>query len=434
MHAAEDISELDGQQMFLAASFTGKQYLFYSQLPISINEFPIYPQNYNIRIDCAIQDFQVGCEYTTARFRFDELQYLCPSSDMASKPTPEQTLFTMMPRIVKEFDVSIDGKTCEVKILTRSEGCLSERWHMDSFSEIGISFERTSDLEFLHKVYTLVYFTFVFICNRQNISSSSMKLKGDYSVKASKNGEIVYTTRECVSEMFFFNQYREEPEEKNETEKLIWLRSFLKHIDGLFRMIADDLSHGTVEGTEKAGETEDGAFISIGSIHPSIKRRKLIDLQQSLHITGEFEFYVRRYLPPMTEEKEHHAAVKEVLEAFIKTHTGKAKKLAKSLLKHVGDVSLSEKIIAAYEGYAGWDALKPCISEDWFHAKDIEKLADAANEWRNELAHEKREYKPSVDTINAIRLVEHLNYAIVLRKIGYDDREIQLLLDKALTR
>ena len=49
------------------------------------------------------------------------------------------------------------------------------------------------------------------------------------------------------------------------------------------------------------------------------------------------------------------------------------------------------------------------------------QLSDIANRWRNELAHEKREYEPDSQVVDAIRLVEHLNYCIVLREAGYDD-------------
>ena len=95
---------------------------------------------------------------------------------------------------------------------------------------------------------------------------------------------------------------------------------------------------------------------------------------------------------------------------------------------------MSEKIINAYKGYEGWRALRACISEDWFNPKDTEILAENANAWRNELAHEKRDYHPDINTVKSIRFVEHLNYAIVMRELGYEDAEIQKLLDQALIR
>ncbi|MDD4113570.1 MAG: hypothetical protein PHC56_11165 [Herbinix sp.] len=86
----------------------------------------------------------------------------------------------------------------------------------------------------------------------------------------------------------------------------------------------------------------------------------------------------------------------------------------------------------AYEGYSTWKALKPILLE-WF-GDNIADLASAANLWRNELAHEKREYQPDINVIKAIRLVEHINYCIVLRLAGYDDEHIKIVISETLTR
>ena len=70
----------------------------------------------------------------------------------------------------------------------------------------------------------------------------------------------------------------------------------------------------------------------------------------------------------------------------------------------------------------------------WFYEKDVNVLAEEINIWRNELAHEKRTYIPNENTLTAVRFLEHLNYAIVLRNIGYDDNEIKELLKCILTK
>lgn len=53
---------------------------------------------------------------------------------------------------------------------------------------------------------------------------------------------------------------------------------------------------------------------------------------------------------------------------------------------------------------------------------------------RNELAHEKREYEPNIKTVEAIRLVKHLNYTIILRTAGYSDEEIKVILNNCLIK
>ena len=44
------------------------------------------------------------------------------------------------------------------------------------------------------------------------------------------------------------------------------------------------------------------------------------------------------------------------------------------------------------------------------------------------------EYCPDVKAIRAIRLVEHLNYCIILRKAGYSNEEIKNIIQEILAR
>lgn len=195
------------------------------------------------------------------------------------------------------------------------------------------------------------------------------------------------------------------------------------HIDKLFQIVSNDLS-GNPGGT-----------ISIESIHPSVNRRNLIDLQQSIQIIGAFEFYVRRYLPSMIHEERYHTEIREVLEDLAEKSTGHKRKLAKDLSKNVvREPALEDKICKVYEGYEGWQALAPCLSDEWFKKNEIRFLAHEANQWRNDLAHSKRLYETKKDTIRAVWLIEHLNYAIVGRQLGYNDEEIKDLLENVLTR
>lgn len=96
----------------------------------------------------------------------------------------------------------------------------------------------------------------------------------------------------CKSEFYYIDKYRADSEDEKTIEKTMYRMSLFKHLDKLFEMVAEDVANGG----------DDIANISIASIHPSQKSRRLIDLQQSLHITAAFEFYVRRYLPVMSYE------------------------------------------------------------------------------------------------------------------------------------
>lgn len=77
----------------------------------------------------------------------------------------------------------------------------------------------------------------------------------------------------------------------------------------------------------------------------------------------------------------------------------------------------------------GWFAQG--ILDEWFLGK-VNDLGSVANIWRNELAYEKRSYKPDERAISAVRLVEYLRI-IALRQAGYADDEVRHSLEQVLT-
>ena len=432
IHAYEYIKEFERKNWIIGVSFDRKQYLFYTRLPISLTEYSGYPRNYRYPIDCIIGDYVPNSKFTKALFSFSELQYFCSSVSVATITTDddgEKVIFSMTPKLLQKFSVKIDSKECTVEFLAWAKGNHGiANSKMVAKSYIAISFEETKNLEFLEKVYLTVDAVFAFICNRKNITCTKMtgigiapfnRIRCIKMKDGSKNNKLVSEDQQCKSEFYFIDKYRADPEDEKTISKTIYLMPLFKHLEKLFELVAEDVTN----------EGADTANISIASIHPSLKRKRLIDLQQSLHITAAFEFYVRRYLPVMNEEKEHHKKLKKLLEEFANTNGGKAKKLAKALCNHVvSEPALSDKIMKAYNGYGEWKALKPCIHDQWFREETIRSLALEANSWRNELAHEKRTYEPSVKTIEAVRLIEHLNYAIVLRQLACTDDEIMDLL------
>lgn len=158
-------------------------------------------------------------------------------------------------------------------------------------------------------------------------------------------------------------------------------------------------------------------------------------MKQCLHITAAFEYYQRTFLPEISSDTttEFYAEIKELVQQYADTHTGKKKEKAKQLIKFLGpEVSLQENICKTYDGYDTWAGVKPILSE--YFADDVKDLANVANQWRNELAHEKREYEPGHQVIVSVRLVEHLNYCIVLRIAGYSDDNIKAIVEKILAR
>ena len=425
IHAWNGLSDINGANVFLGREYGGDYYLFYSQLPVEEHGLKGVFHNYRHKIDFLIKKYKENIKYYEAVFEFEELQYFCPSSDVVRLDQDNNVLFLNSPNVIKSFTVNIDSIQCNVSITIRTAGKHGlSHVNMETITELRILFPETSDLLFLKDVYLTVDSLFAFVCNRRNTTCLSMKLIGNHPSRILKKGEIIDIVSSGESEAFFFDRYREESEGMSVISKTWEQSGFLKHLDKLFEMVASDISGDEDKGT-----------ISISSIHPSIKRRNLIDLQQSLQITGAFEFYVRTYLPPMAEEKEHHRKMRGKLETIYDESSGKLKKLAKDIMDNlVREPALEVKVVKVYKGYKDWKSLKTCFSDEWFTETDVMQLSNEVNQWRNELAHSKREYSPTQETIRAIRLLEHMNYAIVLREIGYQDEEIKNLLFATLKR
>lgn len=222
--------------------------------------------------------------------------------------------------------------------------------------------------------------------------------------------------------MIPFEKFIQEDEDGRVTSKTPLYGNYASHFSELLQMFFS------------VGTDENDTIGAIG-IHPSAKYRYLLDLRQSLHITSSFEYYVRRFLPEMASESELKFCdeIRALLDDYISSHSGKLKKKAKDMKKGIQPkLSLSDKINKVWKGYEGWSPVEPILNDDF--GRDLDELADAANEWRNELAHEKREYEPNIKTVKAIRLVEHLNYSIILRTAGYSDEEIKVILNNCLIK
>ncbi len=281
-----------------------------------------------MRPDFVIKDYKAGIKYTEAITCFDELQYFCPSESVVSENDSGEIVFLRSgSKKIKEFSLKLDSIDCQVLLNLSTKGSVGlARSHMEAVTEIRILFPATDKLEFIYKIYQLVDMVFSFICNRRNITFRSMKLSGIYPSKRIMDHKLVDCEKLGDCDVFFFDKYREEPEGIDIISKTWKSHYLIHHIDKLFQIVAQDID----------GDVETGGFISINSIHSSVKRRNLIDLQQSLQITGAFEFYVRKYLPPMAVEKEHHKAMKKIFDDIIKSSSssGKLKKLVYCIVEN----------------------------------------------------------------------------------------------------
>ncbi|MGG1515534.1 HEPN domain-containing protein [Paenibacillus oryzisoli] len=372
-------------------------------------------------VDFYLDGYVEYTRFTKMKFSFQELNYFIPSNVMCIYyPEENRVEFFRSPKIITSFKFKFMGRniTFSLKLINSYEfgiGSLAK-----TESQLTLEFDETDDLEFFRSLYYLIQHFFSFICNRQNIAINSAILVGDFQrigYKDSEGKEIfVHKEVPVSSELFVLNKYKEDPEESKVIAKTIRFIDLEPAFESLLSLFLDDK-------------------VSVHSIHSSCAARRLLDLKQCLHITAAFEYYQRTFLPEISSEEtiQVYDEIRALIESYITEQKGEKKKKAKRLRDSLRpSVSLQDKICNVYNGYNNWSGLKVILSD--YFGDDVTQLAIVANKWRNELAHEKREHEPDHDVISSIRLVEHLNYCIVLKLAGYNDDEIKVIVDKVLTR
>jgi|GEM_PF-1332703 len=398
-----------------------------------------------------IENYKLDTDYTGMTLSFPELDYFLPSGSHAVSDAEEDDfdtlIFSSNFEEVKPFEVEFEGRNVSFSLMissVRYTGYPISK--AETKTEIYLSFEKTKDVEFLVHLYHRVHDFFSFLCNRKNISLNGAILHGEIIRKrptpesldilgasaTTALPALEYTDKvlPITQSLVVLDKYGDVGESKEVIQKTIGYVLVRNNFEQLFALfLSDDVKKQ----------------VSAQSIHSSVKSRNLIDLKQSLHITSAFEFYYREFVREGKPEVQSDASaeftqeISAMLDSYIETATGKKKEKANSLKKQISrsiELSLSEKIKKIYNGFSedavSWAKLSDVLDE-WFAGK-VDSLAKAANEWRNELAHEKREFEPKLDIISAIRLVEHLNYCVVLRKANYSDEDIRTIIEKILVR
>lgn len=355
-------------------------------------------------VEYIVNNYKKDIKYNQILFTFNELDYFYPS-----------------------YYSIVDDKECETLIFDRIkyngtniklEFCLedvNDKCYPTSSivrkTFLKVSFKKTNDLNYILGIYYSIRHLFSFIFNRSNISLNSLYLK------EIKKGKTSYQSLVSVYDKFILD-----PEEVIKQEKQITIGLYINKFKDLIQLFFQK-------------EKDEEIIPNLSIINESRKKKSLIDLKQTLSNTAVFENYVNYLLPKMSSEDslEFYEDVKKWLDKYIDEHTGKKAKKAKEFKKIVKpNISLADKITKIYKGYSDWNTLKPVLKK-WY-GKDVSKLANELNEWRNELAHCKNNYELKRDTIIATQLVEHINYCIILRQANYTDDEIRNILEPTLNR
>ena len=383
----------------------GGYYLMHLSHPLSIyDRFP-FPHTSSYEVDWYIDSYNPGMTFTELSFNFDELNYFIPAA--VEIPMDDNAYhFPKGENDISRFTFSLDGKRVLFKLLTYTRGTIGISSGLQRVSELSLSFKGTKDPEFLYKLYLIIADIFSFVCNRRNLTLCSATIEGYLGKTNSKENK-------ASSSFFALEKYKDPVEESKIISTTINYQYLKAHFAGLVRLIASNYD-SRIDGR-----------VSVHGIHPSTFRRNLIDLRQALNITSAFEFHVRKLMPGIvsTGTKDTYDEIKTLInDKYIPSVTGKKKKIANDIIRHLEPpVSLEDKIKKAITGYDGWKSFEDVVNRIF---PDWDDLAHIANEWRNEIAHEKRQATPSSKTIFAIRLVELLNYCIVLRTAGFSNKKI----------
>ncbi len=377
--------------------------------------------NQTIPVEYFIENYQENSRYTEMRFRFPELNYFIPSLGRA-KISDEEIIISRKEDTLCSFDFTYHGTNVTISFNAKMNVHSDVKITAETISEVALTFPATDNLEFLCGLYDVVRCFFSFICNRQNIGLRNAVLIGNYPAKSIDSNKVVDVDIHTKQKIFFSQKYLEPEEEQKQISKTPNIRLFIEKMPELFRLFSEDTA-------------ESVAIVNRFRIHHSIKYRHLIDLEQSLNITATFEYYVRALLPEMSSAPtlDFINDLSAFLDEYIEHNSGKKGRKAKNFRRSLSpQISLEDKVKKVYDGYSTWQPLKPILTK-WF-GDDISALANVANSWRNELAHEKREYQPGVNVVNAVRLIEHINYCIVFRQAGYSDMQIQSIISTILDR
>lgn len=407
------------EQNFVARRFgylTPNEALFHTSFPILLG----FPSIINSEVDWYIDDYRENAKYSMMEFTFPELR--CFANDMGNLHINKNNyVFSAEPKEITSFNFEFMGETVNAIIESRCDICMDiygSSAKTDTY--LRYCFPETEDINFLLCLYRFTDNIFSFLCNRRNVAIDSAAIFEIRKIKIKEDDKIENKIYPTISYLHIVDKYRERRENDKVISRTITFPIVKSHIKGLFDFAALNYQEG-------------GESLSINSIHASENMRRHIDFRHTLQIVAAFEFYQREFLPEISSASsiEAYGDIKKLLDKYILENSGKKKEAAKDIIKHIQtDIPLKDKLKKAYYGYKNWKSLEPVLSDRF--GNDITDLASIANDWRNDLAHEKRKFKADLRTINAVHLVEHINYCIVLRRVGYSDAEIKEIVEKIL--
>lgn len=408
--------ECESSPQKLTGNSLGKGILFFLSVPLSSENLGIKSDKnvlcgtITVEVKFYIEDFDQNIKYNTMYFEFRELDNLLPSKNAAIyDANTKQWKFEN--QCIKDFDFIVMQNNVKFELFNSYSIGGNLAYDIKTKSYIKLSFLSTDDFSFLTTLFIKIKELFMLIYNRQNINLFSVDLFC-LAEQVSKSG---LQTAGSKQRMHFIEMHSEQPEKEVDLKKQsIRYNTLSSHFIELFEMVLKD-------------------EVLVYNLHASLKAKSLIDLKQSIQITSSFEHYQRAFTPAISSDDsvEMYSRIQQLVLEEAKKYTGKNKKTIENIAKRIAPtLSLKDMLCKVYNGYKEWRGLAPILDER-FEGR-VPQLAQTINDWRNELAHAKCMFVPTQDVIAAVRLLECVNYCIILRQAGYSDMEIKIYIEDTI--
>jgi hypothetical protein len=365
--------------------------------------------SWSYSIDFYVKDYSSDDTYMNMVFECDEINYILTEGNgfwgKNFKPnfnvnsTPECVLDYSLN--INEIDVKFTFENLWVpKVSEIEKSAVTKR-------RLRLTFAETVDYSFICKLYIAVYNLFSFMINRTNISFNFSELW------SFKEGNPFPDISAFVPLMIGTRVPEDSPE-------------LLKHIITVYKPHLKEL-------TEFISDNK----VDVLSLHESVYDQRYFGIKRCIAIPAAFEYYCRSFVPSVLSKQTRETIdeIEKYIDECIKKYSGKKKNTAKRIKYKVNeacDPSTSDKLQKIFSGFnhgdESWKSLKDIFKE--LETEQVKDYADTANKWRNDVAHDKREFVFSHEACEAMRFVEYLNYCIVLRHVGYEDNEIKSIIDK----
>ncbi len=268
-------------------------------------------------------------------------------------------------------------------------------------SILSLHFNDTNDYELLRKRYYIVKQFFSFICYRKNIDFRKILLLGrDENDKMTIIGTI-------------HNNYKLEKEDERIVKKTVKYDLLKSHIKDIFELISNDnlyTEHIPSTYNDRLKITPSRFILITAAFEWSIRGIYNIPISEKQE---RVKNDILRVISDLKEKEDYNHNLRKQLEFYKKIIENIDSNLSKKISYALKDLSvILEKFIKNIYKINGRENFK------------YSEIAERIQNQRNNYAHGNIDKDINTNVILDIIILEWVNYAMILKKLGYKDEEI----------